>query len=70
MTTSFFCEIKYQCIIEELKNNRGYTQNVDNFNDSKVIWTSLKTSPLDSVEPDQLINHLQGSQHFSNKVWN
>jgi hypothetical protein len=65
--STFFAEIKYQCVIEELLK-RGYNQNVDNFNETKIIWTSLKTSPLDSVESDQFINHIQGSQHFSNKV--
>jgi hypothetical protein len=65
----YYTEDKFDAIIKAL-DERGYSRNLneERISESDIIWTNLRQLDFEKIEPKTLLNHLQGSQHFSNKV--
>jgi hypothetical protein len=67
MVESFFTEDKFDCVITELIK-RGYLRSNGLSDKCEILWVNLKTLIFDRIDNNQIVNHFQGSQHFSNKV--
>jgi hypothetical protein len=67
MVESFFTEDKFDCVITELIK-RGYLRSNELSDKCEILWVNLKTLNFDRIDNNQIVNHFQGSQHFSNKV--
>ncbi len=69
---SFYCDDKFEVVLQEL-NSRGWKREVNYTSSCNLIWTNLRNVNWDDISanpnPDhkQIVNHLHGSQHLSNK---
>eukprot|EP00605_Chrysophyceae_sp_TOSAG23-4_P001632 GSChrysophyteH1.ASY1.ANO1.1792.1 assembled CDS len=62
----FFVDDKFSIVVHEF-DERGWDRHFDQAS-SQFIWTNLRNVAWDNVTDDeQVVNHLRGSQHLSNK---
>lgn len=66
---NFLADEKFEEVITQLQQ-RQWKRETDEENIYSVglLWMNLKQVDFDRVLPKVLVNHFQGSQHFSNKV--
>lgn len=69
MNKIFYTDDKFEEIIVALER-LGWKREVNSEEKYQVnlLWVNLKQIEFANVDSLVLVNHLQGSQHFSNKV--
>ena len=64
----FYCDDKYDEVISVLIGKGWVRVNEDLLSETTLIWRNLKQIEFDNLPVHVVVNHFQGSQHFSNKV--
>ena len=71
MESLFAADDKFDVVISSLEA-RGWHRTLSPPSSSSppdLLWTNLKNVDWTSMRPEQLVNHLRGSQHLSNKAF-
>ena len=67
-----FLDDKFDVVVDELISSRGGWERVNDQSSSNLVWTNLRSVLWDDLMTTeetmhQVVNHLKGSQHLSNK---